>query len=73
MPVETVPDYKNKSQTLFGVAIICGGFVLETAQITRGHPNRPTLVVLAILAAVFVWSVVVGVIYHRRYKAQSSR
>ena len=42
----------------------------ETAQITRGRPNLPTLVVLGILAAVFAWSVVVGIVYHRRYKAQ---
>ena len=70
MPVETLPDDENMSQTLFGVAIICGGFVLETAQITRGRSDRPTL---AVLVMVFLWSVVMGIVSQRCYKAQSAR
>lgn len=76
MPVETFPDDENTSQTLCGVAIICGRFVLETAQITRGRSNLPTLAVLAVLevlAAVFVWSVVMGIVSQNCYKAQSAR
>ena len=68
MPVETLPDDENMSQTLFGVAIICGGFVLETAQITRGRSDLPTL---AVLAAVLVWPVVMGIVYHWRCKNRS--
>ncbi len=63
------PDYKNKSQTAFGVAIICGGFVLETMQLTRGHPNPATVAVLSILLVTFVGSLVAGIVWHRRYRA----
>ena len=62
-------DYKNKSQTAFGVAIICGAFVLETAQITRGHLNAGTQVVLGILTIVFVGTVVAGIHFHRKMQA----
>ena len=62
-------DYKNKSQTAFGVAIICGAFVLETAQITRGHLNVGMQIVLGILAMVFIGTVVAGVHFHRKMQA----
>ena len=65
------PDYKNKSQTMFGVAIICAGFVLETMQLTAGHPNLGTASVLTLLSVVFIGTLVTGVVWHRRYKAQS--
>jgi hypothetical protein len=63
------PDYKNKSQTMFGIAIICLGFVLETLQVTRGHPQPATIVILSLLFAVFVGTGVVGIVWHRKYKA----
>jgi len=67
------PDYKNKSQTAFAVSIICLGFVAETMTVARGNPRPATVVVLSILAAVGVGSVVVGVVWHRRYKSTSDR
>jgi hypothetical protein len=63
------PDYKNKSQTAFGVAIICAGFVLETVQVTRGHPYPATKVILALLTIVFVGSLAAGIVWHRRWRA----
>jgi ABC-type spermidine/putrescine transport system permease subunit II len=69
-PDGSMPDYKNKSQTAFGVAIICIGFVLETLQLTRLHPNAATIAVLSILFATFLGTTVAGVVWHRRYKAQ---
>ena len=65
------PDYKNKSQTMFGVAIICAGFVLETMQLTTGHPNLGTASVLTLLSLVFLGTTATGIVWHRRYKAQS--
>jgi hypothetical protein len=67
------PDYKNKSQTAFAVSIICLGFVAETLNFARGNPRPGTVIVLSLLAAVGVGSVVMGVVWHRRYKAQSSK
>ncbi|MES3035452.1 MAG: hypothetical protein V4813_15740 [Gemmatimonadota bacterium] len=66
------PDYKNKSQTAFAIAFICLCFVAETLNFARGNPRPGTIVVLSILAAVGIGSVVVGVVWHRRYKAQST-
>ncbi|MDZ7632187.1 MAG: hypothetical protein U5K74_12795 [Gemmatimonadaceae bacterium] len=63
------PDYKNKSQTAFGVAIICAGFVLETWNFTRGNPNFATRTILGLLSAVFVGTIVVGIHWHRKYRA----
>jgi hypothetical protein len=63
------PDYKNKSQTAFAVTIICGGFVLETLQLTRGHPYPAAWVILGLLAVVSVGSLVAGVVWHRKWKA----
>ncbi len=70
-PDGMTPDYKNKSQTAFGVAIICFGFVFETLQFTRLQPNAATITVLSILFAPFVGMSVAGVVWHRRYKAQA--
>lgn len=67
------PDYKNKSQTLFGVAIISGGFSLETLHVTRARHEAQTLVVHGIFFVVFVCSLVAGIVYHRRYKALTWR
>ncbi len=67
------PDYKNKSQTAFAVSIICLSFVAETLTVARGAPRPAAVVSLSILAAVGVASVVVGVVWHRRYKALSSK
>lgn len=67
------PDYKNKSQTAFAVSIICLGFVAETLNFARGNPLVATVVVLSILGAVGVGSAVLGVVWHRRYKARSVR
>jgi len=67
------PDYKNKSETVFAVAIICLGFVAETMNVARVNPRPATVVVLSILAAVGVGSLVIGVAWHRRYKATSDR
>jgi hypothetical protein len=64
------PDYKNKSQTAFGVAIICLCFVAETLNFTRMHPNVATITVLSILFAVFIGTTVAGINWHRKYKAQ---
>ncbi len=64
------PDHKNKSQTAFGVAIICAGFVLETIQVTRGHPLPASKVILALLAIVFVGSLTAGIVWHRKWRAQ---
>ncbi|MBC7844320.1 MAG: hypothetical protein H7099_18560 [Gemmatimonadaceae bacterium] len=64
------PDYKNKSQTMFGVAIICAGFVLETMQLTAGHPNLGTASVLTLLSLIFLGTTATGIVWHRRYKAQ---
>ncbi len=66
------PDYKNKSQTAFAISFICLCFVAETLNVARGNPRPAAIVVLSILAAVGVGSVVMGVVWHRRYKAQSS-
>jgi vacuolar-type H+-ATPase subunit I/STV1 len=66
---DMTPDYKNKSQTMFGVAIICLGFVLETMQLVKGHPNAATAAILSLLFAVFIGTTVLGVVWHRRYKA----
>jgi hypothetical protein len=63
------PDYKTKSQTMFGVAIICLGFVLETLQVTRGHPATATAWILGALFVVFVGATVTGIVWHRRYTA----
>jgi hypothetical protein len=63
------PDYKNKSQTAFGVAIICGGFVLETVQLTRGHPYPATKIILGILAVVFIGALLAGITWHRKWRA----
>ena len=65
------PDYKNKSQTAFGVAIICISFVFETLQFSRLKPNAATITVLSILFATFLGTAVAGVVWHRRYKAQA--
>ena len=67
------PDYKNKSQTAFAVAFICLCFEAETLNVARGHPQPAAVIVLSILAAVGLGSVAVGVVWHRRYKGQSSR
>lgn len=63
------PDYKNKSQTAFGVAIICACFVLETWQFTRGNPNVATKSILALLTLVWVGTVIAGIVWHRKYQA----
>lgn len=65
------PDYKTKSQTAFGVAIICIGFVLETLQYTRLHPNAATIAMLSILSVTLVGTSVAGVVWHRRDTAQA--
>lgn len=67
------PDYKNKSQTAFGVAIICAGFLLETRQITGGAFNQGTRIVLGAILLVFIYSLIGGIVWHRRYKAQPPR
>jgi hypothetical protein len=64
------PDYKNKSQTAFGVAIICLAFVAETLNFTRHNPNAATITVLSILFAVFIGTTVAGIKWHLKYKAQ---
>jgi len=67
------PDYKNKSQTAFAVAFICLCFVAETLNFARGNPRPGTVAVLSILAAAGIGSVVMGTVWHRRYKALSER
>lgn len=66
MTSDEPPDYKNKSQTAFAVAIICGVFVAETMQITRGHPEPASVVILVILGVVSVGALVAGIVWHRR-------
>ena len=66
------PDYKNKSQTAFGVAIICAGFVLETWQLTRGDMRPATKVILAMLTLVWAGTVVAGVVWHRKHQETRS-
>jgi hypothetical protein len=67
------PDYKNKSQTAFAISLICLCFVAETLTVARGAPRPAAVVVLSILAAVGLASLVVGVVWHRRYKASAER
>jgi hypothetical protein len=67
------PDYKNKSQTAFAVSFICLCFVAETLNFARGNPRPGTVVVLSLLAVVGIGAVVVGVVWHRRYKAAAAR
>jgi hypothetical protein len=69
MPDSDTPDYKNKSQTAFAVAIICGIFVAETMQLTRGHPEPASVVILSILGLVSIIALVVGIVWHRRIPA----
>lgn len=64
------PDYKNKSQTAFAAAIICLCFVAETLNFARGNPRKATVAVLSILAVIGVGSLVAGIVWHLRYKAQ---
>ena len=46
------PDYDRHSKIALGVAVICGLFILETAQAHRVAPNP---------ASPFVWAVLGGV------------
>jgi len=61
MSYEQSREYSNKSQTAFGVAITCAGFVLETLQVTHGNPKPATKGILSVLAVIFVGALGVGV------------
>ena len=59
------PD-KLKSDTWMAVAIICVGFILETANLVRSRPNFGTTIVLSLLGVVAAVSIGYAVVYRRR-------
>lgn len=65
-----MPDYKNKPETWFAVAITCSVFVAETSTMTRFHYNTPTKVMMVLPGLTIVVSIVQWIRFRAVWKEQ---
>jgi hypothetical protein len=60
------PALDRRAKLAFGVALICGLFLVETAVAHRSTPHAASVFIWAALGAVAVGALVLGAVWHRR-------
>ena len=65
-------DWTRRSQLCFGVAVICGLFLVETAVAHRSVPHPASPIVWGVLGLVGAGAVVAGIVCRLRARRAST-
>lgn len=60
------PSLDRRAKLAFGIALICGLFLVETAVAHRSTPHPASVFIWAALGTVAVGALVLGAVWHRR-------